>query len=50
MELVGAGLYSEADDAVAGFPKLGREIALKDLKLLDRIGRNSLVPLRVRRN
>src|SRR5712691_2552204 len=50
VELVGAGLHSEADDAVTGFAVLGREITLKYLKLLDCVGRNAFVPLRVRRN
>src|SRR2546429_6025401 len=50
MELIGAGLHSEADDAVAGFAKLWGEITLKDLKLLDGVRRNAFVPLRIRRN
>src|SRR6266704_1647157 len=50
MELIGAGLHREADDAVPGLTKLGQEITLKDLKLLDRVARNALVPLSVRRN
>ncbi len=50
VESVRAGFHCEAHDTVAGFSKLGREIALQDLKLLDRIARNTLVPLRIRRN
>src|ERR1700674_1676863 len=36
MESVSAGLHREANDAAAGFAKLGREIALQELNPLDR--------------
>src|SRR5262249_10929123 len=49
MQLIGAGFYCDADNAVAGLAIFGGKIALQYTELIDGVGGDTLVPLGVGR-